>query len=216
MRRNLVLFGPPGSGKDTQGNLISEKLGIPHISSGIALRKEISSGTEIGKRFESLINGGSLVPDEFMFQFFEKLLSNYYLNNGYVLNGFPRTVPQAKFIEEFLLKKNALIDAVISISVEEGEILKRLSGRRNCEKCGAVYNIYYYPPQTERVCDICGGALHQRSDDSEESVKKRFQVYTDETVPLLDYYLDKGIVFEVDGEGTVDSVSRRILEVVND
>jgi len=216
MRKHLVLFGPPGSGKDTQGNLISEKLGIPHISSGNALREEIANGTEIGKRFESLINGGNLVPDEFMFRFFEKLLANYNIEDSFVLNGFPRTIAQAEFIDKFLLEHNASIDLVINLIVEEGEIIKRLSGRRTCEKCEAVYNIYYYPPKVEGVCDLCGSKLYQRDDDAEESVKKRIEVYKDETLPLFGYYARKDLLHEVDGVGSLNEVNARIMELLND
>jgi adenylate kinase len=216
MRKHLVLFGPPGSGKDTQGNLISEKLGIPHISSGNALREEIANGTETGKRFESLINGGNLVPDEFMFRFFEKLLANYNIEDSFVLNGFPRTIAQAEFIDKFLLEHNASIDLVINLIVEEGEIIKRLSGRRTCEKCEAVYNIYYYPPKVEGVCDLCGSKLYQRDDDAEESVKKRIEVYKGETLPLFGYYARKDLLREVDGVGSLNEVNARIMELLND
>ncbi|MGB9695240.1 MAG: adenylate kinase [Caldisericaceae bacterium] len=216
MTKRLVLFGPPGSGKDTQGSLISTKLGIPHIASGSALREEIANGTDIGKRFQSLINGGNLVPDEFMFEFLEKLLSRYSLQNGFVLNGFPRTVPQAEFLDAYLLKNAASVDLVVSLVVDESEIVKRLSGRRTCENCGAVYNVYYYPPKVEGICDICGGKIYQRDDDSEESVKKRIKVYGDETLPLFTYYSDKKLLYEVDGLGTVDEVNSRIMEILND
>jgi adenylate kinase len=216
MKEHLVLFGPPGSGKDTQGKILSSELVIPHISSGAALREEISNGTAVGKRFQSLINEGHLVPDDFMCEFFLKLLSKYDLVKGFVLNGLPRTAAQAEFIDDFLRKVNASIDVVVSISVSDEEIIKRLSGRRTCSKCGAVYNIYYYQPKVVSVCDVCGGTLYQRDDDREEPVKNRIEVYKKETLPLFNYYAKKGLLCAVDGNGAVEEVNQRIMGVIND
>ncbi len=216
MKKHLILVGPPGSGKDTHGKILSQKIGIPLISSGEVLRDEIANRTEIGIRFESLINKGLLVSDDVMETFFEKILFKYDLSKGFILNGFPRTVSQAEFINRYLFEHNVCIDCVLNIAVSDDEIIKRLSGRRTCKKCGAVYNIYYYRSKVDSVCDLCGGELYQRDDDREDIVKDRTKIYIKNTFPLIEYYGKKSLLCEINGNGIIDEVSKRIVEAVND
>jgi len=216
MKSYLILLGPPGSGKDTQGKRISEHLVLPLVSTGEALRDEIARGTDLGNKFKELIEKGQLVPDEVMFEFISELLSRIDLVNGFVFNGFPRTIEQAEYVDSYLLSSGILVEAVLNLSVSDAEIVKRISGRRTCRSCGAVYNIYYMHPENDEVCDKCGGELLQREDDKEEAVLRRISVYREETLPLIDYYMEKGILFDIFGEGTPDEVYYRLLEVVND
>lgn len=216
MKKHLIIMGPPGSGKDTQGKRISEKQRIPLISSGDALRDEIANGTVIGRKFQELIAKGLLVPDEVMFEFIDNLLSKYDLSEGFIFNGFPRTIPQAEFIDCYLKKRNIEIDKVVYLNVLDEEILRRISGRRTCKNCGSVFNLYYSKPNIDGKCDNCGGELFQREDDSEESVLKRISVYKKSTLPLIDYFREKKLLTEIDGNCTPEEVINRILEAIDD
>jgi len=216
MKTHLVLLGLPGAGKGTQGQMLSKKLGIPFISSGDALRNELKKDTKIAMKFEGYMNAGLLVPDEIVEEFLEKMLDNYDLSKGFVFDGFPRTTHQADFIEQYLRKVGVPLDAAVYLSVPDDVIIKRISGRRICPKCGAVYNIYYNPPKHDEICDICGTHLVQRDDDMPEVVEKRIAVYKKQTEPLIEYYKNKGILITVDANGSVQDVFSRLEGALND
>jgi adenylate kinase len=216
MRNHVFLFGPPGSGKDTQGKILSKILGIPLISSGEALRDEIANRTEIGVRFEECIKSGLLVPDEVMQEFFKTILVRYNLKDGFIFNGFPRTVSQAEFLSHYLSDFGTNFDCVLYFNVDDKEIIKRISGRLICRNCGTVYNIYLNPPKNDLKCDICGENLYRREDDNESVVKKRLDVYHRDTAPLIEYFKSTNNFFEIDGSGSEEKVTERLLGVIYD
>ncbi|NIA10766.1 MAG: adenylate kinase [Nitrospiraceae bacterium] len=216
MKTHIVLLGPPGAGKGTQGQLLGKSLNVPFISSGDALRVELSENSEIGKKFKKYINSGLLVPDNVVEEFIENMLNKYSLAKGFVFDGFPRTVHQASFLSDYLNKKRFLLEAVIYLSISDEDIVKRISGRRICPNCGAVYNIYFNSPKENMNCDICGVELMQREDDKEEVVRKRIEVYKQETLPLINYYKGRNLIHEISGLGSVAEVQSRILEALND
>ncbi len=216
MKTHIVLLGPPGAGKGTQGQLLSKKLNVPFISSGDVLREEISKKSVVGQKVYSFIEKGALVPDYAIEEFIAAVLNKYDLPRGFILDGFPRTIHQADFLNNYLKGINAKLDAVIYISLFEEDIIKRISGRRVCKQCGAVYNIYFNPPKYSMKCDRCGGELVQRPDDKEEVVVQRIKVYKRETKPLIDYYKNHYLLYEVNGQGMLQDVTERIEEVLND
>jgi len=216
MKTHLVLLGLPGAGKGTQGQMLSKKLGIPFISSGDALRNELKKETNIAKEFKEYMNAGLLVPDDIVEEFLEKLLNSYNLKEGFIFDGFPRTTHQADFIEQYLCKVKIPLDAAVYLSVPDEVIIKRISGRRICPKCGAVYNIYYNPPKHDEICDVCGTPLVQREDDMPEVVEKRIDVYKNQTKPLIEYYENKGLLITVDANGSVQEVFNRLEGALND
>ncbi len=216
MKKHLVLLGPPGAGKDTQGKILSSRLGIPLISSGELIRKEVEEKTAFGLKFKEMTEKGFLVPDSFMNEFFDNVLGRYNLKDGYILNGYPRTLNQAEHLNEYLSKKEAPIDAVLFLNVDFDMLVKRLSGRRICKNCGSVYNAYFDPPKVDNVCDKCGGELIQRKDDAVDAVKNRIEVYLRETQPLLDFYKKLGILFICDASFKVEEVEKQIFEAIND
>ncbi len=216
MKTHLVLLGLPGAGKGTQGQMLSKKVGIPFISSGDALRSELKKGTDIAKEFEEYMNAGLLVPDDLVEEFLEKMLKRYDLRKGFIFDGFPRTTHQAEFIERYLREINVPLDAAVYLSVPDEVIIKRISGRRVCPKCGAVYNIYYNPPKHDEICDICGTPLVQREDDMPDVVKKRIEVYKKQTKPLIEYYKNKGLLITVNANGSVQEVFNRLEGALND
>lgn len=216
MKKHLVLLGPPGAGKDTQGKILSGTLNVPLISSGDLVRKEISNKTEFGLKFKELTENGNLVPDDFMNQFFAHALDSFNLKDGYILNGFPRTINQAEFLDRYLREKQADIDLVLFLKVDFDTLIKRLSGRRICKNCGAVYNIYFSPPRMDEICDVCGGKLFQREDDRAEAVKTRINVYLKDTEPLLDFYGKKDILTICDANKPLDAVTNTLIEAIND
>jgi adenylate kinase len=216
MKKHLVLLGPPGAGKDTQGKILSTKLNIPMISSGDLVRKEINDKTEFGLKFKELTENGNLVPDDFMNDFFAHALDNFELKDGFILNGFPRTIKQAEFLDEYLKKRNASIDLVLFLSTDFDTLVKRLSGRRICRNCGAVYNVFFSPPKKDGICDVCGGELIQREDDKVDAVKTRISVYLKDTEPLLDFYEKKGILKSCDANNSPEVVTNVLLEAIND
>lgn len=216
MKKHLVLLGPPGAGKDTQGKILSTKLNIPMISSGDLVRKEINDKTEFGLKFKELTESGNLVPDDFMNDFFAHALDNFELKDGFILNGFPRTIKQAEFLDEYLKKRNASIDLVLFLNTDFDTLVKRLSGRRICRNCGAVYNVFFSPPKKDGICDVCGGELIQREDDKVDAVKTRISVYLKDTEPLLDFYEKKGILKSCDANNSPEVVTNVLLEAIND
>ena len=206
----LILLGAPGAGKGTQAEIISEKYNIPTISTGNIIRAALKNGTEMGLKAKSYIDAGELVPDDVVIGIIKERLAESDCANGYILDGFPRTIPQAEALDEMGFG----IDAALSIEVADSEIVKRMSGRRVCEKCGASYHIVAIPPKAEGICDVCGAALVQRADDAPETVKSRLEVYHRETEPLKAYYAERGNLKEVPNQATVEATTAKILEVL--
>lgn len=198
----IVMLGAPGAGKGTQAKMIADKYQIPHISTGDIFRANIKNGTELGKEAKSYMDKGLLVPDELTVKILLDRVSNKDCENGYVLDGFPRTIPQAEVLEEALAKTGDKIDYAINVDVPDENIIKRMSGRRACLKCGATFHIEHVPPKKDGICDVCGDALVLRDDDKEETVKNRLEVYHKQTQPLIDFYSERGVLKVVDG--TVD------------
>lgn len=211
----IIMLGAPGAGKGTQAALISEKYNIPHISTGDIFRANIRNGTELGRKAKAYIESGALVPDELTCDLVVDRIGKEDCKNGYILDGFPRTIPQANALDEALEKMNTSIDYAIDVEVPDESIVKRMGGRRACLNCGAVYHIVYNPPKKDGICDECGQRLIQRDDDKPETVQKRLDVYHAQTQPLIDYYKEKNILHSVDGTQEMDHVFRDIQEFLD-
>ena len=211
----IVLLGPPGSGKGTQAGMIAQKRGIAHIASGDLFREAANRGDDLGQQVKSYMDKGLLVPDEITIKMILQRIAEPDCQKGFMLDGFPRTLEQAKALDEALLKRKESIDCVIYIKVSSEELVRRLSGRFICRKCQAPYHMVSSPPKVDGKCDKCGGELYQRSDDSAETIKKRLEVYFSETAPLIDYYKESGKLAEIDGEGSIEQISESILEAIN-
>ena len=209
---NIILFGPPGAGKGTQAKFIKEKFGIGQVSPGDILRENVKKGSESGKKAKIYMDRGELVPDEVINEMIEDRLNE--CKKGFILDGYPRNLKQADYLENILYKNNKRLDLVIYLNVPEDELILRLSGRLICKNCGHSYHKAFNPPEIEGVCDRCGGMLYTRDDDNEETVKKRLKVYYNLTKPLLNYYEKKGILKEVNGEGKLEDVKLRIFELL--
>lgn len=207
---DIILFGPPGAGKGTQAKRLTESLHIPQISTGDLMRAERASGSPLGKKFDHYMSQGLLVPDALTLELFEKRLRQPDAANGAILDGFPRTVAQAKALDTLLELLGRRIDTVVSIEVSVEEMIDRIALRRTCEGCGQIYHLRYNPPPAEGACGKCGGKLVQRKDDTEEVVRTRYQEYLDKTAPILEHYKQKGVVKTVDGLGPLDEVETRI------
>ncbi|MBU5214695.1 adenylate kinase [Heyndrickxia oleronia] len=203
---NLVLMGLPGAGKGTQAEKIVDKYAIPHISTGDMFRAAMKEGTELGLQAKSFMDKGELVPDEVTIGIVRERLSKDDCQKGFLLDGFPRTVPQAEALEAILQDLNKKIDYCINISVDKDILMGRLTGRRICKNCGATYHLEFNPPKEAGVCDRCGGELYQRADDNEETVQNRLEVNIKQTQPLLDYYAEKGYLKTIDGEQDINKV----------
>jgi len=212
---NLIIFGPPGAGKGTQAKYLINKFNIPQISTGDILRENRKNGTELGKKAERYMEAGELVPAEIINQMVEKRLSKEDCLSGFILDGYPRNGAQAEYLDGILKSSNKKIKAVISLVVSDDELIRRLGGRRICKKCGMSYHVMFNPPKKESVCDSCGGELYIRSDDQESTVKNRLRVYHEQTSTVIEFYREKGVLFEVDGTGAVEDVKNRISEVIN-
>ncbi len=210
----IVLLGPPGSGKGTQASALEANERIPHIASGDLLRANVRDDTELGRRARPYMDGGELVPDDLILDMMAERLSQPDAQEGYVLDGFPRTVAQAEALTQRLEELGAQLDAVIYLEVPETELLRRLSGRRTCPNCHAVYHVDTLPPQQEGTCDKCGTALVQRDDEKPEVIRKRLEVYAAQTEPLLDHYREQGLLREIDGTIGIENVLREIASVV--
>ncbi len=211
---NLILLGPPGSGKGTQAKLIVEKYGIPQISTGDMLREAVAKGTELGKEAKKYMDAGQLVPDEVVIGIVKERLQQPDCEKGFILDGFPRTIPQAEALDKILEELGKKIDAVINIQVPEEEVVKRIVNRRTCKNCGAVYHLIYNPPKEDNKCDKCGGELYQRDDDKEEVVRQRYKVYKEQTEPLVEYYAKKGVLYNIDGTKNIEEVFAEIDKIL--
>ncbi len=198
---NVILLGAPGAGKGTQAERIVAEFGLPHISTGEMLRAAVEAGTEMGRAAQRFMSAGELVPDEVVVGVVRDRLAEPDAARGFLLDGFPRTLAQARRLDEILAAAGRAVTHVILIDVPEDELVQRISGRRSCTGCGKLYNVTFDPPQTEGVCDVCGADLMQRADDNEETVRNRLAVYRRETAPLIDYYRAKGVLGEAQGGG---------------
>ncbi|PIH00416.1 adenylate kinase [Clostridium combesii] len=210
----VILLGPPGAGKGTQAKLISEKFSIPHISTGDIFRANIKEKTPLGIEAKRYIDNGQLVPDEVTIGIVKDRLTKDDCDNGFLLDGFPRTVAQAEALDEFLKGINKELDVALLIKVPEEFILERMTGRRVCTSCGASYHIRFNPPKIEGKCDICDNELIQRKDDTEATVKERLEVYSKQTYPLINYYKDNGIISEVNGTESINEVFGNISNIL--
>ncbi len=210
----IVMLGAPGAGKGTQAKMIAEKFGIPHISTGDIFRANISKGTELGLEAKKYMDQGLLVPDELTVKILLDRVAQEDCAEGYVLDGFPRNIPQAKVLDEALRERNEQIDCAVDVEVPDEHIVKRMSGRRACLKCGATYHIEHIPPKQEGVCDDCGSELVLREDDRPETVLNRLKVYHEQTQPLIQYYREKGIMRKVDGTQEMQDVFHAIVDIL--
>ncbi|WP_026516584.1 adenylate kinase [Butyrivibrio sp. MC2021] len=211
----IIMLGAPGAGKGTQAQMIAEKFGIPHISTGDIFRANIKNGTELGKKAKEFMDKGLLVPDELTVELLLDRVANEDCKNGYVLDGFPRTIPQADVLDSELTKLGDKVDFAINVDVPDENIVRRMSGRRACLKCGATYHIEHIPPKTEGICDKCGSELVLRADDKPETVQNRLSVYHEQTQPLIEYYEKKGILKTVDGTQDMQDVFNAIVDILN-
>lgn len=212
----LLLLGAPGSGKGTQSEKIKNMFNIPVIATGDIFRKNISEGTAFGKKAQSFMDKGELVPDELVVEIVEDRLMQDDCRNGFLLDGFPRTVFQAEALNEFLVEKGEELTNVVFIELEDEELLRRISGRRVCRSCGRSFHVVSMKPKQDGVCDACGGELYQRSDDSEETAHNRIAVYMKETMPLVKFYEDQNILFRVDGKQDPEAVFENIKNALSE
>ncbi len=210
----IIMLGAPGAGKGTQALMIAKKYNIPHISTGDIFRANIKEGTELGKKAKSYMDKGELVPDELVVDLIVDRLDKKDAAEGYVLDGFPRTIPQAEALDKALAGAGDAIDYAIDIDVPDENIISRMSGRRACVSCGGTYHIVNIPPKKEGICDVCGGKLILRDDDKEETVKNRLSVYHKQTQPLIDYYRSRGILKTVDGTCEMEQVFKSITDIL--
>ena len=212
----VVMLGAPGAGKGTQAKKIAAKYSIPHISTGDIFRANIKNGTELGKKAKTYMDQGLLVPDELVVDLVVDRVNQEDCANGYVLDGFPRTIPQAEALTKALAGQGQKLDYAIDVDVPDENIVHRMGGRRACVGCGATYHLEYAPPKQEGICDTCGGELILRDDDKPETVTKRLGVYHEQTQPLIDYYTNAGILKRVDGTVDIDEVFQAITEILGE
>lgn len=212
----IIMLGAPGAGKGTQAKKLANKYGIPHISTGDIFRANIKNGTELGKKAKVYMDQGLLVPDELVVDLVVDRFKNADCENGYVLDGFPRTIPQAEALDEALSKNGDAVEYAIDVDVPDEVIIERMSGRRACLNCGATYHIVNIPPKNEGICDTCGKPLVLREDDKPDTVGKRLAVYHEQTQPLIEYYTNKGILKSVDGTKTMDDAFKEIIQLIED
>lgn len=212
----IIMLGAPGAGKGTQAKKIAEKYQIPHISTGDIFRANIKGGTELGMKAKTFMDQGMLVPDEITIGMLMDRIGQEDCINGYVLDGFPRTIPQAESLTKALAERGEKVDYAINVDVPDENIINRMSGRRACLGCGATYHITFNPPVKEGICDTCGQELLLRDDDKPETVKKRLDVYHQQTQPLIDYYKNAEVLAEVDGTQPMDAVFQGIVEILGE
>ena len=213
---NVILLGPPGAGKGTQATTIVKEYRIPHISTGDIFRENIKNGTELGKKAQEYMNQGELVPDDLVIEIATDRLAREDCHQGFLLDGFPRTVHQAEELDGFLEGRGDKVHHVLNISVAKEELIRRLIGRRVCKNCGATYHIETMKPKVDGVCDVCGGELVQRADDNRETVENRIDVYEQQTMPLIDYYEKAGVLVHIDGSLGLENVFTKIREVLGE
>ncbi len=210
----LVLVGPPGAGKGTQAQFIASHFAVPKISTGDIFRTNVSDGTDLGLEARKYMDAGDLVPDEVTIGMVKERLSHDDTSEGFLLDGFPRTVQQAVVLDDMLAAHAVGLDVVLELVVDDEEVVRRLSGRRTCRRCGHVWHLDFDPPATEGVCDRCDGDLFQRDDDSELTIRHRLEVYADQTSPLIGYYGDRGLLSGVDATGPVEDVTERAINAL--
>lgn len=210
----IVMLGAPGAGKGTQADKIAEKYNIPHISTGDIFRSNIKAGTELGKKAKSFIDQGLLVPDEVTIGMLLDRIHEADCENGYILDGFPRKIPQAESLTAALEENGEAIDFALDVEVPDANIVNRMAGRRACLKCGATYHTEFAAPKKEGICDKCGSELVLRDDDKPETVQKRLEVYHEQTHPLIDYYKKKGVLHAIDGTLSMETVFKNIVDIL--
>lgn len=211
----IVLLGAPGSGKGTQAKKLMDRYGIPQISTGHILRAAVAARTELGLKAKEAMDAGHLVDDDIVVTMIRERLKEPDAQKGFVLDGFPRSLPQAKALDRELQALGIPLDHVLLIDVEEEALMKRLTGRRTCDSCGHMFNVYYNPPKVQGVCDVCGGDLRQRDDDNEEVIANRLRVYQQQTSPLIEYYESRGLLQRVQGLGDLDQVFERVCAALD-
>ena len=211
---NIILMGLPGAGKGTQASEIIKKYPIPHISTGDMFRAAIKNNTELGQKAKSFMDNGELVPDEVTIGIVRERLLEEVAKRGFLLDGFPRTVEQAAALNDMLAEAGRKIEAVVNIDVQEEELMNRLTGRRICETCGTTYHLVFNPPKVEGICDIDGGKLYQRADDNPETVRNRLDVNIKQTKPLVDFYTEQGVLFNIDGSKDIKDVTAEVEAVL--
>jgi adenylate kinase len=207
----IILLGAPGSGKGTQAQKLVDQFDIPQVSTGDLLREAVSSGTDLGKRAKTAMDAGELVSDGIVLGMIRERLARPDADNGFILDGFPRNISQAQSLDGLLEELGAPLDSAVLMDVDFDVLLKRLTGRRTCSKCGRVFNVYFFPPKQEAVCDACGGELLQRADDNEETISQRLKVYEAQTAPLVSFYESRDKLKVVPAEGEIDAVYERLV-----
>ena len=212
----IIMLGAPGAGKGSQASRIAKEYQLPHISTGDIFRANLKEETELGKRAKSFMDKGELVPDDITIAMLLDRIHKEDCKNGYILDGFPRTIPQAEALKEALAKKDEKIDLALDVEASDELIIKRMAGRRTCPACGAIYHIVTLQPKTEGICDRCGADLIQRKDDNEETVKNRLKIYHEVTEPLISYYKKEGILEEIDGAEELDKVFEKVKRIIHE
>jgi adenylate kinase len=211
----MLLLGAPGAGKGTHAAKIAEYTGLPHVSSGALLRNAVEKGTDLGNKAKQYMDAGKLVPDEFMLRWIEELLDDPQYEKGIILDGFPRTIPQAKALDELLEGRGLAVDLVLLLNIEEQAAANRLLSRVSCTKCGAIHNLTQKPMKVDGICDACGGELETRADDVRETIEKRFETFHRETQPMIEYYRHRGNFWVVNTDRSVEEVEQDVKEVVD-
>jgi adenylate kinase len=211
----LVLVGPPGAGKGTQAQFVAAQFAIPKISTGDIFRANVSEGTELGMTAKKYMDAGDLVPDEVTSAMVRERLKEEDAGDGFLLDGFPRTVPQAETLDEIPSGFEVGVDVVLELVVDDEEVIRRLSGRRTCRSCGHIWHVDFDPPTREGICDDCGGELFQRDDDKPDTVRHRLEVYAEQTAPLIAFYAEKGVLVGIDATGPVDDVTERAIAALH-
>ena len=210
----VVLVGPPGAGKGTQAQFLASHLSIPKISTGDIFRDNVSHGTALGRRAQAYMERGDLVPDEVTIAMVTDRLADEDTQAGFLLDGFPRNVPQAETLKKLLTTWETRLDVVLELVVDDDEVVRRLSGRRTCRRCGRIWHVSFDPPSVAGICDDCGGELFQRDDDREETIRHRLEVYQEQTSPLVSFYADEGTLLGLDATGPVDEITERALSAL--
>ncbi|MDQ4039666.1 MAG: adenylate kinase [Actinomycetota bacterium] len=213
---HVVLVGPPGAGKGTQAQLIAARLQIPHVSTGDIFRENVSEMTELGQQAKTFMNAGDLVPDEITVAMVRDRLAKPDAHAGFILDGFPRTLVQAEQLQKTLAELDENLDVVLEMKPDDEELIRRLSGRRTCQGCGRIWHVVYDPTLVENRCDECGSGLSQRDDDQPETIRRRLQVYREQTEPLVGFYADLGLLAVIDAVGTVDQVTLRAVQALRE